>query len=201
MSQHSGEPASHAALSRSTRLLRAASIVLGLTLVYQVLTPEGLFPALRLSESRTTPDSLEWGARIPTDVRTVRLGSSQAERDPFQRRGCSILVFFQSTCPSCEALAPLWSGLEEVTSARGAVIPVAWIALFPGDTGASAFVSRHRVNVQSYSLADDHSRRALGIRHWPQLWLVSDGVFRARLSRSPSSLKTAPVLDSFCAAS
>lgn len=48
---------------------------------------------------------------------------------------CSLLVFFDSTCPMCTEIAPHWEGLPEL-ELSGVVHRVFWIAVNPRDTCA-----------------------------------------------------------------
>jgi hypothetical protein len=200
MSQPRDEIRTGAVASDHTRPLQVIAAALALLFGWQLWAPGELLPSLGFSKADVAIDSLPSGTPIPADVRLVKMGRSEERVTLKQVAGsaCHVLVFFQSTCPACEAIAPLWSDIVHVKESEGEAVPVTWIAIFRRDEEAAAFVRRHRLNSDWYSLAEDRDRRALGIQHWPQIWLISDGVLRARLPRTPEQVLSRSDLGALC---
>jgi hypothetical protein len=104
--------------------------------------------------------------------------------------GCGLFVFFVSTCPYCDEMAPKWADVSTITTASGD-IRVAWVAVTIADSGAIDFVRRHNLTQPWYAIRTTDERRDLGITGWPTLYLVSaGGRFEGEItSRDPGSVE------------
>jgi thiol-disulfide isomerase/thioredoxin len=87
-------------------------------------------------------------------------------------RECMVLVFFESSCPYCDAMGPAWAESERV-AVGDRDFPVLWIGINPEDTGAEAFIARFRLPRPFYLLADLKQHRAAGIVAWPLVYAVN----------------------------
>ncbi len=181
-------------------LLRLVTAFLALLLTWQLLSSGRGASRVSSSESSSTVDSLEWGAPVPRSARVTQQGASAKSVDMYRSLGasCTLLVFFQSSCPACESVAPLWSDVQAVETASGLLVPVVWVAVFRHDDGAGDFVRRHHLAPKWLSLESDKDRRQLGIQSWPQVWVVSNGVFRAKVARTPKRISSEQNLDNIC---
>ncbi len=89
--------------------------------------------------------------------------------------GCRVLVFFDSRCEYCKSIAPRWAGIDTI-HLGGSAAPVSWVAVSADDSGAAQFVERHSLSRPWFRFVSREDRRSFGIRGWPKLIVVQDGV-------------------------
>lgn len=102
---------------------------------------------------------------------------------------CTVLIMYESHCPACEKLAPLWSGRDSLGLGSEAA-PVRWIDVNNVDEGGDAFVKRHELPGPPAFFLSRREVRTFGIASWPQIWVVD----RARRliaagARSPEAVQ------------
>ncbi len=100
---------------------------------------------------------------------------------------CQVVVFYHSTCPVCDRIAPFWQHTQRVTT-KTEDIPVIWVSVSASDTGASAFLSRHDLASNgALGVASIRELKRLGITAWPRFLLVdSAGHYTAEGPRKPA---------------
>jgi len=87
-------------------------------------------------------------------------------------QGCALLIFFRSTCPACERLAPEWGG-QPVVQIADVVLPVFWIGA-ADDSGAQAWLERH--SLRNGLLARERTwRQDLRVSYVPQYYILAPG--------------------------
>ena len=115
------------------------------------------------------------GDTIPRDLPVLVL------RDPptvqslghlLVRGECRLLIFFESSCPACELIAPDWEEQELLHIGEAGRAQVTWITVSPEDTGARRFLDVHGLARPGLSLTSSSAWEALGITHWPMMYLV-----------------------------
>jgi hypothetical protein len=99
---------------------------------------------------------------------------------------CGVTVFFLSTCPACDVMAPAWSGVDSVT-VGGRGVPVAWIGL-SADTAAASFLGMYDL-APGYVAKSLHDLARLGVSGTPTVYLLNRGALVARLPRVPSEIE------------
>jgi hypothetical protein len=101
---------------------------------------------------------------------------------------CSILVFFDSSCPICRDMAPSWSS-KRFLDVGGDSLPIHWIAINPADTGAAGFIARYRLSEPYFTLVSDADRASLGVTGTPAVFLVDSSMkFLGRRSGEPAQV-------------
>lgn len=103
---------------------------------------------------------------------------------------CQVVVFYHSTCPVCDRIAPFWQRTQRVTTNTGN-IPVIWVSVSASDTGARAFLSRHELSSNdALGVVSIRELKRLGITAWPRFLLVdSAGHYTAEGPRKPADYK------------
>lgn len=82
---------------------------------------------------------------------------------------CIAVIFYRSTCPACERVAPSYRGVDAI-SLNGEKVPLAWVAARP-DRGRFAFAEEHGVeNVVTTSRRAFHD---MGVDKVPLLYVLS----------------------------
>ena len=85
---------------------------------------------------------------------------------------CSVLIFFDSSCPICVDMAYDWRRVRELDQG-GSILPVKWIALESHDKGAQRFVATDSLAETWYSVTTHKDLAALGIEGSPSIYLVN----------------------------
>lgn len=174
---------------RTAGVLGIASALGGLTLASYLATTRLLVSGGTQAEAR----QLFEGELLENVQLASFVGSEQRDNVSLRQMfadGCGLLVFFVSTCPFCEEMAPKWAGVSSISTGRGDIRP-AWIAVSAADTGATGFVRRHNLTQPWYAVQTPDDRRDLGINGWPTLYVVSaGGRFEGEItSRDPDSVE------------
>lgn len=106
---------------------------------------------------------------------------------------CSILSFFDSTCPICIDVAPDWSEVKNVII-QDVAVPVYWVSIDPGDSGAERFLEKYRLPSPSFTILNPADIGLIGVTGTPTFFLVGgEGVFYRRLEPNPKSIKEFPL--------
>ncbi len=117
---------------------------------------------------------------LPGNTRSIELGRVLTE--------CTVIVFFESSCPHCDAIGPAWAEKETV-DLGGSEVPVRWVSVNPFDAGALAFMERFRLPGPHYHLADEEQRAAAGVSGWPTAYALDEnGQLLAILPPTPTKL-------------
>ncbi len=106
--------------------------------------------------------------------------------------GCAIVIFFESTCPACEQMAPRWVGLRQLQvgdrSAR-----VVWVSVNREDRGGTQFLRGMHVTGSWYAVRSLEQVHALGVRAWPTIYIIdSYGRLAGLGDTDPARVKTLP---------
>lgn len=169
------------------RLLHGSGLLLAAVLVVQL----GLRGFDRNGEA-AQPVVVPLSSERLRDANLIELGAGVEPPSSLRAvagEGCTLLIFFASTCPYCEQIAPLWAEVDSV-ELGGAFAKVAWVGVTPADTGALDFVRTHRLAEPAYVAESRAESRRAGIGGWPYVLLVNSGVVRGvGLPWSPSRIR------------
>lgn len=123
-------------------------------------------------------------------------GRQEVERGPrlsdFVRTGCAIVLFFESTCPACERIAPSWSNRRSIVI-DGIALPVHWVTVHRTDAGALRFAQRHGLPQPVYAVRSAADLSALGVNSWPRAYAIAGrGVYAGSLRILPEEITALP---------
>jgi hypothetical protein len=88
--------------------------------------------------------------------------------------GCAILVFFQSGCRACAALAPHWGSTKSLLAGHDS-LPVYWVSVSPDDPKAEAFVNDFKLAPRYVEAVKGKDMVDLGVVQYPAVYIVKDG--------------------------
>lgn len=109
---------------------------------------------------------------------------------------CGVVVFFNSTCPACERVAPGWNGADSIT-VSGTRLPVVWIGT-SSDKGASDWLGRHGFKNSYLVKATDW--RQLNVDFVPQVFIVANGMLFDRAIGRREVVEQLAIEDMACSA-
>lgn len=105
---------------------------------------------------------------------------------------CTIVIFFQSTCAGCRAVAHEWRGRSFFESGAES-IPVVWMGVAPTDSGANDFINGNELRDDYYLPQSAQEIVDLGVVRWPSVYVVGPGPILVRKpGLLPSDLDSRP---------
>ena len=173
--------------------LAAAILVAGLA--YQVaVRPSAAAPEPAPPATVVTPGDRLSVLRLErvSPVNRRRENRQTVVLDSIFTEACTVAVFFASTCPVCETIAPNWARLTRIEHS-GRNFPVVWIAVDRHDRGASQFVRDNQLPTPWYAFLDRKDRNAWAVDRWPLIYFVAKGaVYWGTVGRNPAALGPIP---------
>jgi len=101
-------------------------------------------------------------------------------------------VFFDSSCPYCENIAPHWSGIRKL-ELNGASVHVDWIGVLAEDPGAREYVNSFSPGSGWLRVPSDRARGELGAFGTPLAYIIGpDRVFHGRTAVLPREIVEFP---------
>lgn len=129
------------------------------------------------------PISLDVLVETPGSVKPTAL-----TLETISKQSCTVMIFFESSCPACEALAPHWSKVHTVRSGVQA-FAVSWVSVRHQDPNARSFIERHALARPAYAVRSQSDLARIGIGYWPQVVVLGEnGVFLGNVARTPDEI-------------
>lgn len=178
-------------------VLSVALVLSTTALVYQVLNQSSEVTA-------TTPPPvslIQIGDTLPDLQISTKHELSRAETSTISQlvdnSNCSLLIFFDSSCPICRDVAPDWKGKRNLQIGT-TLIPVHWIAIRQSDTEAGNFLIKYGLHKEPIFLNKGEDASKLGVAGTPTVYLVSRNmVFLGKQAQVPMGIDSIP---NFCSA-
>lgn len=182
------------------RLLRVAIVLSALAMLALLVRNASTLISLRRERTLGNVESPTLGSRLP-DISLVQVAADTA---PIGHRGtplssitgaagCSVLIFFESSCPACEALAPSWRGVHVLGLGH---VPVTWVTIHKADTGAKSFLERHGLPRPAYAISGRADRMMIGALFWPNIYVVDSA--NGLLAQIPGAVPDSVPVPSRC---
>lgn len=143
-----------------------------------------------LEMADASPGSIVFDGRLHARPRPSRLAvafGGERLSNLIPERGCTVIMFFTSTCSALPSVGPLWRGVTTVETRRGRV-PVHWVSLSPFDTLAATAAREHAGVSEVRWVSRSSDLYAYGVDVVPRAWVISSDLRLVGIGSTPSEV-------------